>query len=88
MTTITASEAIQSVLTPLTGITEIRGPDGDVLGYFAPATDREKLLYRQAAAHFDPAEMKRRKQSEQRDFTIDEVLQHLASLEQRECGGP
>jgi hypothetical protein len=78
---ITASDDLHSLLTPLTHLTEIRDSSGHILGYYAPVAESEKLLYVQAAAHFDPHEIQRRKESEQQDFTLAEVLEHVKSLE-------
>ncbi len=81
MNQITASDDLHSLLTPLTNLTEIRDSSGNILGYYAPAAESEKLLYRQAAAHFDPHEIQRRKKTEQRDYTLAEVFEHVRSLE-------
>jgi hypothetical protein len=38
-------------------------------------------VYQEAAARFDPAEMKRRKESQQQGYTTNEVVNHLKSLD-------
>jgi hypothetical protein len=88
MNTVTANEALQAILTPLLTLTEIRDPAGNLLGYFAPPANKEKLLYQMAREHFDPAEKDRRKQSSEPGFTFEQVMDHLRSLEKKQCGGP
>ncbi len=82
MNTITADNSLQQSLASLNSLTEIRDEDGRIIGYFSPAADRTSAAYAQAAAHFDPEEMKRRKHSNERGLTTAEVLDHLKSLEQ------
>jgi hypothetical protein len=80
MSTITASPAFAAVLSGLEGPTEIRDANGNLLGQFTPALLLAKA-YQDAAAHFDAAEMKRRKESRQQGYSTSEVLAHLKSLE-------
>ncbi|MBI3466869.1 MAG: hypothetical protein HY000_27970 [Planctomycetes bacterium] len=61
-------------------LVEIRDADGNVMGYFAPAAWPAARQYAQAAAHFDPEEIRRRKESSEECFTTQEVLEHLKEL--------
>lgn len=81
MIRLTADAAMKSKLGQLDQPAEIRDTDGNVIGYFTPAGHHEVLLYRDAAAHLDPDEMKRRKESGAKGFTTNEVLEHLKSTE-------
>ena len=80
MITLTADEAMQDLLGRLKEPTEIRDSKGRPIGYFTPAASQETLLYQQVAAHFDPEEMRRRKESGHPGDTTPEVLEHLKSL--------
>ena len=64
---------------PLPGLTEIRDAGGNHLGYFSPSSHQLPEAYAQAAAHFDPQEMKGRKTSGQQRRTTAEVLNRIAS---------
>ncbi len=77
MSTVTADKSLQAYLAPLKEPTEIRAPDGIVIGYFTPArpTDEKSI-----GDLFDPAELRRRKALKQRSYTIEEVRAHLAGL--------
>jgi hypothetical protein len=77
MNTFTADTSLQQSLSNLPGLTEVRDAQGTVLGYFSPAAHKTP----QAAAHFDPEEMKRRKQSNEPGRTTSEVLSRIARLE-------
>ena len=81
MIRLTADAAMKSKLGQLDQPAEIRDADGNVIGYFTPAGHHEALLYRDAAAHLDPDEMKCRKESGAKGFTTNEVLEHLKSIE-------
>ena len=83
MNRLTADDNLQRSLDELEGLTEIRDPQGKVIGYFTPAAgDKTAAIYSQAAAHFDANEMKRRKESGETGLTTAEVLDHLKSLEE------
>jgi hypothetical protein len=82
MITVTADAALGETLSKLDKPAEIRDEGGHVIGYFAPAGQPKSLLYLQAAAHFNPEEMQRRKNSGERGYSTAEVLEHLNSLEQ------
>lgn len=81
MITLTVDGAVETMLSKLNQVTQIRDVSGKVIGYFAPADQSEALLYLQAAAHFDHLEMKQRRASRQQGYTTPEVLEHLDSLE-------
>jgi hypothetical protein len=88
MTSITASNTLITELGDLKHWTEIRKPDGAVLGYFAPADKSTDALYQEAREQIDPAEIQRRKRAPDKGFSIEEVLAHLRSLESEACPGP
>lgn len=79
---------MEEILSGLNQPTEIRDANGRLLGYFAPATDEEMILYWQAMRHFDPQELHRRKASGERGATTQEVMDRLQSLEEPGCGSP
>jgi hypothetical protein len=79
MNTITADSSLQHSLAQLPGLTEVRDSDGKVLGYFSPASHGSPEAYAQAAAHFNPEEMKLRKAANDKGHTTDEVLKRIAS---------
>jgi hypothetical protein len=72
-------EKLEGVMEPI----EIRDPKGKVLGRFTPSVSAEAFArYEEAKRLFDPAEVKRRKEAEHGcGYTIDQVLEHLQSLE-------
>ena len=82
LNTITADISLQQSLTNLPGLTEVRDTQGIVIGYFSPACHKNAEAYAQAAAHFDPNEMKERKRSAEKGRTTDEVLSRISSLNQ------
>jgi hypothetical protein len=79
MPTITASEALQSLLEPLKERVEIRAVNGDLIGIFTPRIDAG--AYERVKQLFDREEIARRRATENAGYTIDEVMQHLRSLE-------
>lgn len=81
MVAVTVDAAVRSKLSGVDALVEIRDEEGSLLGYFTPACLGTAEDYRRARAHFDPDEIKRRKQSNEPCYTTAEVLQHLASLE-------
>jgi hypothetical protein len=82
MNTFTADTALQQSLSSLPELTEVRDSQGTVLGYFSPATHKTPQAHAQAAAHFDPEEMQRRKLSNETGRTTSDVLGRIASLEE------
>lgn len=81
MVTITANEAVETVLTGLAQKTEIRSTSGRVIGYFEPSQEVRKM-YEEARKQFDPEELKRIKESGGPSYTTAEVLAHLRSVRQ------
>ena len=79
VTTIT-DPTIRDWLSTLHGETELCDIDGRVLGRFVPVDDDVEAMYAEAAAHFDPEEMRRRLNSDGPWYTTEEVLRHLNSL--------
>jgi hypothetical protein len=82
MNTFTVDTSLQQSLSSLPGLTEVRGEQGTVLGYFTPATHKSPEAYAQAAAHFEVEEMKRRKLSNEQGRTTSDVLRRIATLEE------
>jgi predicted phosphoribosyltransferase len=81
MNTFTADTSLQQSLANLSGLTAVRDSQGVVLGYFSPTSHQMPEAYVQAAAQFDPDEMKRRKASLEAGGTTAEVLGRIAELE-------
>jgi hypothetical protein len=79
MNSYTADNSLQHSLSLLPGLTVVRDSAGGVLGYFSPASHKLPEAYAQAAAHFDPVEMQRRKDSGEHGRTTSEVISHLTS---------
>ena len=79
MSTITANPVVEALLGGLGEPTEIRDSSGHVMGYFTPSSFRQ-ALYDDAKSHFDPVEMKRRKDTRDAGSTTAEILEHLHSL--------
>jgi hypothetical protein len=81
MNSITADTSLQQSLSNLPGLTEVRDSQGTVLGYFSPVSYKTAEAYVQAAASFDPDEMRRRKSSNEPGRTTSEVLCRIENLE-------
>lgn len=79
MNTFTADTSFKQSLLTLPGLTEFRDSQGMVLGYFSPASHEAAEVLVQAAAQFDPEEMKRRKLSNEAGRTTSEVLNRIAA---------
>jgi hypothetical protein len=80
MSSITVNEGMTAILGQVKGLTEVRDPGGNVLGFFAPASIRNAAAYAGAAAHFDPAEIQRRKELNEPGLTTREVFERLKSI--------
>lgn len=78
MNTFTVHPSVQQSLASLSGLTEVRDSAGAVIGYFSPASKQSSEACSQAAAHFDPEEMKRRKASNEQGSTTSQVLNRIA----------
>jgi hypothetical protein len=81
MNTFTADTSLQQSLSGLPGLTEVRDPQGTVIGYFSPVSHKNSEAYAQAAAHFSPDEMKQRKLSGEKGRATSEVLSRISSLD-------
>jgi hypothetical protein len=77
MNVVTADPLLQQSLTNLSGLTEVRDTQGSILGYFSPASQKAADAYVQAASHFDPQEMQRRKMSNKPGRLTNEVLERI-----------
>ncbi len=80
VTTIT-DPAIQNWLATLRDETELCDAEGRVLGRFVPADHDLDAMYAEAAAHFDPQELRRRKNSGQPAYPLSELWRRLDSSE-------
>jgi hypothetical protein len=83
MTTLIANEVVQAFLAQARERSEVRGANGELLGYYEPRQETEAELYERVKKLFDLDELKRRKATEQEGYTIDQVMEHLRSLESR-----
>ena len=84
MSTLTVDPVVVEALGPLAMPTELRDPSGKVLGVFTPSqpsAEEIAQMYARARAHFDPAEIRRRKSEPGKDYTTAEVLAYLHSLD-------
>ena len=82
MNTFTVDTSLQQSLATLPGLTEVRDSQGTLLGYFSPTSHKTPEAYVQAAAHFDPDEMKKRKLSNETGRTTSEILNRIATLDE------
>lgn len=80
VTTIT-DPTIRDWLTTLHGETELCDIDGRVLGRFVPIDHDVEAMYAEAAAHFDPEELRRRKNSGEPAYPLSELWRRLDSSE-------
>lgn len=83
MNTVTANDDLQALLSRIREVAEIRDAGGNLLGYFTPSAEAEKIAYERASRLFDPTEMKRRAESSQPGRTIDQIMERLKALEER-----
>ena len=86
MASMTADSTLKGYLQQATEITEIRDADGQVLGYYAPASvaDQVPAVHSlRIASLFDPEELKRRKASKHPGHTFEQVMEHIRSLENK-----
>ena len=81
MPIITADPTMATKLAGATGISEVHDADGRVLGVFAPGSSAKARLGLHAWLTLDTKEIQRRKAAGGRDYTFQEVLEHLNSLE-------
>jgi hypothetical protein len=83
MVAITADERVRAWLGQIKERSEIRGQNGELLGIFEPTSESEDELYERSKMLFDLEELKRRQETEQEGYTIEQVMEHLRSLENR-----
>ena len=80
VTTIT-DPTIRDWLATIPGETDLCDADGRVLGHFVPADRDLEALYAEAAAHFDPEELRRRKNSGEPAYPLSELWRRLETSE-------
>ena len=80
MKVLTVNPDILRLLQPATSLAEVRDAQGAIVGFFVPASVEHACEYARAAAHFDPQELRRRRESSGKTYTTQEVLEHLDSL--------
>jgi hypothetical protein len=81
MSTITADPTLLQVLSQMKEKTEIRDPDGNLVGVYTPTADVEKSLVEKVSKLVDRSELERRKREEGgKGIPTAEVLRHLDSL--------
>jgi hypothetical protein len=83
MSTVTVPGPLQSLLANLTERVAVRDEAGNLLGFFTPRQVEEEILYERAKREFDPEEMRHRMADRSREYTFEEVMRHLESLEPR-----
>jgi hypothetical protein len=85
MVTLTANEALPALLRQVREKAEIRDANGELLGFFTPRVASEDELYESTKNLFDSeGEIDRRLAAEKdHGFTIEQVMEHLSSLETR-----
>ena len=86
MATITADPNMLAVLSQVKEATEIRGPDGNLLGTFLPENSaQEKELYEKAKQILDPAELEQRKREEAgKGSSLEEMWKRIHAKETRQ----
>ena len=82
MNTITPNADTLALLRQVSALVEFRDPDGNTLGFYAPASMEQARLHVQAAARIDRTELARRKASHKTGRTTREVFERLQSLTQ------
>jgi hypothetical protein len=88
MNLVTADASMQAAFGSIDDVAEVRDPSGTLLGYIAPVGKEENLLYARARLLLGADEIERRRGIVSRDYTIDEVREHLKSLGAPRCGIP
>jgi hypothetical protein len=83
MSYLTIDDAFCDHLRGVLETVELRDASGKLVGHFTPSISVEELaLYEKAKRLFDPAEIKRRKETEHgRGYTTEQVVEYLKSLE-------
>jgi hypothetical protein len=81
MSSLTADNTLKDSLVQAKEVTEIRDLSGQLLGYFAPTAVAQQIPALRLASLFDPEELKRRKACTEPGYSLDEIMQHLRSLD-------
>ena len=81
MTVVIADESLHNKLANITEMVEVHDAVGNLLGFFSPRQWEEELLYQHARRVFDLDEIRRRATEEMEGFSIEQVMQHIQSLE-------
>ena len=79
MIRVIADPDVESALLGVTETAEIRGANGELLGYFCPASPETAHAYVVAAAAMDPKQISKRKASGEQAATTAEMLALLQS---------
>jgi hypothetical protein len=83
MNYLTADDLLLQRLQGIVDPVEIRDPSGKLLGHYTPVlSPEEEEAYARAAQLVDLEEMKRLAETEQQGYSIEQVKEHLRSLEQ------
>ena len=86
MIEVTADAGLGQFLGAIKEEAVIRDNQGNILGRFTPEEKAAAELYLKARALFDPAETKRRKESERgKGFPLEQVMERLKALGASEC---
>ena len=80
MIQVIADAGVQSTLAGVMETVEVRGAQGELLGYFSPASPEAARFYAEAASRLNPQELSRRRLARETAFTTADVLDHLQSL--------
>jgi hypothetical protein len=80
MIQIIADAGVQSTLAGVVETVEVRGAQGELLGFFSPACPETARLYAEAAARLKAQELSRRRLTREAALTTADVLDHLQSL--------
>ena len=81
MPTIIIDENALALLLRTGTLTEIRGPSGTLVGFFAPSSLEKASQYVQAAARTSPVELQQSYQQGEKRYSTREVLAQLESRE-------
>jgi hypothetical protein len=86
MIPLTVNEDVAALIGGYIDTVEVRDAQGRVLGHFLPyLTPAARDFYDHPEAYFDLEECKRRAEAEHgRGYTIDQVMEHLRSLDKEQ----
>ncbi|HEV3143932.1 MAG TPA: hypothetical protein VGZ47_08625 [Gemmataceae bacterium] len=80
MTVINADDHVLGVLAGVHQLTEVRDSNGQIVGYYAPASLQEAAKVARAAASFDRNEIERIRRAGNPKITTRQLFQRLQSL--------